>query len=103
VLLYGASLMLEFVTLVVLRIREPQLRREFRVPGGITGAVIAGLLPLSLLGLALFKGEHETVLGVNGLAFGALIMVAGFAVYAATARLRRRTLRTTLVDTVEAA
>jgi amino acid transporter len=34
IMLYGASLMLEFVTLVVLRIREPGLKREFRVPGG---------------------------------------------------------------------
>jgi amino acid transporter len=33
IMLYGASLMLEFVTLVVLRIREPELRRTFRVPG----------------------------------------------------------------------
>src|SRR5712671_4017134 len=35
IILYGASLMLEFVTLVVLRIREPELKREFRVPGGL--------------------------------------------------------------------
>ena len=42
IMLYGAALMLEFVTLVVLRIREPKLRREFRVPGGMAGAVIAG-------------------------------------------------------------
>jgi amino acid transporter len=103
VMLYGASLMLEFVTLVVLRIREPNLKREFRVPGGLAGAVIAGLLPLALLSLALIKGGHETVLGMNGLAFGVLIMVAGFAVYFPTAKLRRRIGRPTLVDTVEAA
>ena len=34
--LYGASLLLEFVALVVLRLREPSLVRPFRIPGGLT-------------------------------------------------------------------
>ena len=40
--LYGAALMLEFVALVVLRVREPGLPRPFRVPGGLWGAVVVG-------------------------------------------------------------
>jgi amino acid transporter len=87
-MLYGASLMLEFVTLVVLRIREPELKREFRVPGGLPGAVLAGVFPLALLLLALVKSGSETVLGMNGLLFGALMIFSGFAVYAATRKLR---------------
>src|SRR5205814_3622068 len=67
IMLYGVSLMLEFVTLVVLRIREPNLKREFRVPGGLPGAVLAGIFPLALLLLALIKSGSETVLGLNGL------------------------------------
>src|SRR5713101_3019234 len=43
IMLYGLSLMLEFVTLVALRIREPELKREFRVPGGLTGAISCGI------------------------------------------------------------
>src|SRR5690349_24740648 len=88
IMLYGASLMLEFVTLVVLRIREPELKREFRVPGGLPGAILVGLFPLGLLLLALVKSGSETVLGLNGLLFGALMIASGFAVYAATRRLR---------------
>jgi amino acid transporter len=103
IILYGASLMLEFVTLVVLRIREPKLKREFRVPGGLPGAILAGVFPLLLLGLAVVHGGNETVWGMNGLVFGFVIIVAGFLVYLATGRLRRRALRSMIVHRSEAA
>ena len=88
IMLYGASLMLEFVTLVVLRIKEPGLKREFRVPGGMVGAVMTGVFPFLLLLLAVVESNHETVLGMNGLLFGALIMLAGFVVYFASRKLK---------------
>jgi amino acid transporter len=88
-MLYGASLMLEFVTLVALRIREPELKREFRVPGGLTGAILVGVFPALLLTLALIESQSETILGMNGLAFGALIIGAGFGVYLVTRKLRK--------------
>jgi len=90
IMLYGAALMLEFVTLVALRIREPQLKREFRVPGGLAGAILAGVFPLALLMIALVQSESQSVLGMNGLLFGVLIMAAGFALYASTRKLRKR-------------
>ncbi len=89
-MLYGAALMLEFVTLVALRIREPQLRRSFRVPGGMAGAVSCGLFPLALLVLAMAESEHEAILGMNGLVFGVLIIASGFGIYLATDKLRSR-------------
>ena len=39
IMLYGASLFLEFMALAVLRFREPDLNRPFRVPGGLFGAI----------------------------------------------------------------
>jgi amino acid transporter len=90
IMLYGASLMLEFVTLVVLRIKEPGLKREFRVPGGMAGAISCGIFPLALLILATVAGGHETVLGMNGLLFGTLIIVAGFLIYFVTGKLEIR-------------
>ena len=89
IMLYGASLMLEFVTLVVLRIREPELKREFKVPGGLVGAISCGIFPLLLMSLAMVESESETVLGINGLAFGGIIIAAGFLLYLATKPLRR--------------
>jgi len=87
IMLYGASLMLEFVTLVVLRIKEPGLKRGFRVPGGLTGAILTGVFPLLLLLLAVAESDHETLLGMNGLLFGALIIAAGFLVYLVSGKL----------------
>ncbi len=90
IMLYGASLMLEFVTLVALRIREPKLRREFRVPGGMAGAVTCGMFPLALLVLAMVESEHESVLGMNALGFGVLIILCGFGLYYMTQKVGRR-------------
>ena len=89
-MLYGASLMLEFVTLVALRIREPNLRRTFRVPGGMAGAITCGLFPLALLVLAMVESESETILGMNGLVFGLFIILAGFVMYFATRKVMAR-------------
>ncbi len=66
VLLYGLSLLLEFVALVVLRIREPALPRLFRVPGGLFGAVAVGALPMGLLIAATFYSTD--VSGQTGVA-----------------------------------
>jgi amino acid transporter len=93
--------MLEFVTLVALRIREPELKRGFRFPGGMPGAVLAGVFPLALLSLAMVDSNHETVLGMNGLLFGALIIVAGFLIYFVTGKLKIRKTNPVVMETIE--
>ncbi|PWT81023.1 MAG: amino acid transporter, partial [Acidobacteria bacterium] len=103
IMLYGASLMLEFVTLLVLRIREPELKRGFRVPGGMTGAILAGVFPLGLLSLALVESGRETILGVNGLLFGAMIMAAGAVLYLSTANLRTIRPRASVAESMDVA
>ena len=74
-----------------------------QLPGGLAGAVAIGVFPLLLLGLAVVHGGSETVLGMNGLVFGLVIMGAGCVVYLGTARLRRRALRPAMAERVEAA
>jgi amino acid transporter len=84
ILLYGTSLVLEFVALLVLRVREPELPRPFRVPGGLLGAAVIGLGPLVLLGAALVKNADEHIAGMSALLFGALVMASGPVAYALT-------------------
>lgn len=87
--LYGASLILEFVALVVLRLREPNLIRPFRVPGGTVGAVLLGIGPAFLIIFALWAARDERVLGLNALLFSAAVGVAGALVYAIAELIRR--------------
>jgi len=82
ILLYGASLGLEFAALVYLRVREPELPRPFRVPGGLFGAIAIGIAPMLLLGFSIFRSEHESVFGMSSFAFGMILIGAGVVAYA---------------------
>jgi amino acid transporter len=86
ILLYGASLVLEFLALIVLRWREPDLPRPFRVPGGFTGAVAVGIGPTALLIIAFIKNRSEHLDlwrfgSVSTLAIGLALMGAGVVYY----------------------
>ena len=89
ILLYGMALLLEFVALVALRIKEPTLRRPFRVPGGMPGAVLLGVFPASLLIFSIVHGQSEQILGMSGLSFGTLLILGGFVVYGAGYAVRK--------------
>jgi amino acid transporter len=81
ILLYGCSLMLEFVALAVLRFREPNLARPFRVPGGLFGAIAIGIPPMLLLGFAVARADHEQIWNMSSFAFGMILIAAGVVVY----------------------
>ena len=81
VLLWGASLILEFLALAILRTREPQMPRPFRVPGGLVGAWLIGVMPLILLVLAGIYAEHEQIFGISVWLFGSMVMVGGVVAY----------------------
>ncbi|MGH9495330.1 MAG: APC family permease [Candidatus Sulfotelmatobacter sp.] len=82
ILLYGFSLGLEFVALAVLRFREPELARPFRVPGGLFGAIAIGIPPMLLLGFSIMRSQHELILGMSSFAFGMILIGAGVVAYA---------------------
>lgn len=54
-LFYGVALLLEFVALVVLRVREPNLARPFKVPGGMPVAVLLGIGPAIVFATGLWE------------------------------------------------
>ena len=87
--LYGAALLLEFVAFAVLRHREPQLTRPFRVPGGMAGAIAIGVCPALLIAFALWAARGEQVLGLPALLFAALVGATGVVVYAVAEFIRR--------------
>jgi amino acid transporter len=90
VLLTGVSIMLEFWALVALRIREPELARPFRVPGGLAGAVAVGVPPLGLVIAAVARNRAELVGATNELVVGIAIAAAGVGLYFLCEAIRRR-------------
>ncbi|HET6935337.1 MAG TPA: APC family permease [Candidatus Angelobacter sp.] len=93
ILLYGASLVLEFMALYMLRVREPELHRPFRVPGGMLGAALVGVGPTLLLAFALVRNRSEHLdLGrfgsISALALGIAMMVLGVVYYALAGRVK---------------
>jgi amino acid transporter len=87
--LYGAALVLEFVALVVLRVKEPELVRPFKVPGGLRGAVAVGVGPTLLIAFALWAARGERVAGLPALGFAAIVGATGPLVYLAAKAMRR--------------
>ncbi len=87
--LYGAALVLEFVALVVLRVKEPGLVRPFKVPGGLWGAVAVGVGPTLLIGFALWAARGERVAGLPALGFAGIVAAAGPLVYLVARTMRR--------------
>ena len=85
--LWGLSVILEFVALVRLRILEPDLPRPFRVPGPTWVAVALGLGPACLVLFALYVSRTEKVVGIPALTFALAIAACGLPLYA-VAKLR---------------
>ena len=76
IILYGTSLILEFVALVVLRRREPGLDRPFRA-GSFRAACVIAAAPTLLIIYAAFASRHERMAHMPSLALGALIAACG--------------------------
>jgi amino acid transporter len=75
VVIYGGSLALEFIALAVLRVKEPHVARPFRVPGGLAGAIMIGIVPMGLLAWSITQGgDDEGVGGVGVLAVGLVLV-----------------------------
>jgi len=98
-ILYGTSLLLEFVALAVLRIREPRLERPFKA-GNLSVACLLGTGPAALIGYALYASRDEKIVGTtSALLFACGVGLLGPLLYWATARpLARRRLAAAPAD-----
>jgi amino acid transporter len=93
VILYGSALLLEFVALVALRIREPNLPRPFRVPGGLPVAVLLGVGPAILLLLAIVHERQRNSGQFDAIVLGLALTLVGAVLYVVATWLRRRTIQ----------
>jgi len=81
-ILYGSSLLLEFIALAVLRVREPNLERPFNA-GNFTCACLLGVGPAVLIGYALWASRNEKIIGTtSALMFAACIGLLGPVMFA---------------------
>jgi amino acid transporter len=84
-ILYGSSLLLEFVALVVLRIREPHLARPFKA-GNLAVACLLGVGPAALIGYALYASRAQKLMGsTSALLFAVVVGLLGPVLYWLTA------------------
>lgn len=77
---YAGTISLEMLSFLVLRYREPQLPRPFRIPGGWVIACVVSALPLTLAAIgATCRSMEQGVWNVVGLAI--VLMMTSAAMY----------------------
>jgi amino acid transporter len=81
ILIYGTSLILEFVALVALRISEPDLSRPFRIPGGTLGVAAISAAPCLLLVLAAVLNRHEQIGSIAAATLAVVVVICGLVIY----------------------
>src|ERR1039458_6736942 len=81
VLLYSAALALEYVALVALRWKQPEMERPFRIPGGWAGVVLVTLAPLGCAGFLLVSTLRDPDSDPRQLLIVAAAIASGAALY----------------------
>jgi amino acid transporter len=89
IMLYGLSLILEFVALIVLRLREPDLPRPFRVPGSPWLLALWACGPTFLIALSAIRNHGEKLGSINALWIAGVLIVAGVLAYIPIARYKK--------------
>jgi amino acid transporter len=75
--LYGAALSLEFAALIMLRIRQPNAFRPFRIPFSLGGIVALSLLPLLCLTVAVVSLLSKEFVSLTALFFAGAALLTG--------------------------
>jgi amino acid transporter len=80
VTIYAFALLLQFVALIALRIRHPNMRRPYRIQGGWTGIVFVTLGPIFVLFVAIYFQVLDVGL-VQGIGWALIAMATGPVAY----------------------
>ena len=82
VTLYGCGLILEFIALIVLRRREPQTPRPFKIPLALPGIVVLTILPSVCLFVAVAAMFSQENVHINATLFAIASVLSGPIVWA---------------------
>lgn len=76
--LYALALILEFTALIYLRVRVPEMRRPYRIPGGVAGVALLSAPAVLLCAVSMVLCPRPTqILGMAGVVAGWLLYLAG--------------------------
>ncbi|HEY6568633.1 MAG TPA: APC family permease [Actinomycetota bacterium] len=89
VTIYACALMLEFFSLIAMRIKHPDLARPFKVPGGWFGVALVTLGPLFVIVVAVYFQVLDVGM-VQGIGWAAAGLATGPIVYFALLGSKRR-------------
>lgn len=81
ILLYSAALVLEFIALLVLRKREPEMNRPFKIKGGWTVLILLTLAPTAFASIVLFATLSDPEIDYRQVLAVVLAMVSGVVLY----------------------
>ena len=88
VMLYGVSLLLQFAALIALRIKEPRMRRPFKIAGGLPGVLIVSALPIVITLIAIYSTYVSD--GPNFLKLAGGLLLAGPVMFLVTRAIFKR-------------
>ena len=87
---YAAALMLEFASLIRIRVREPALRGPFRIPLGAAGVAVLAFVPFLVFCAVIVISFQDGEYGYASAAAATVAMLAGVPCFALMGRLARR-------------
>ena len=75
--IYGAALSLEFISLIMLRIKAPDEHRPFKIPLNVVGLSLMILLPLAVYAVAITAAFSESAHSLKPVLFAIGILLTG--------------------------
>jgi amino acid transporter len=81
ILLYSAELLLEFIALIVLRYREPDLPRPFKIRGGLIVLLLITIAPMSFAGTVIYATLTDETTDLRHLGVVAIALLSGVGLY----------------------